>query len=108
MTVIRFAIGRSYRAGFFQVEVERSAQVLLNRFTLSRERAMSELLTKGEACELLRCSPRTFDRWRSMWKAKGIDVGEVKIRKKVRFRRDRLERLINTPKLWLTSAAPRG
>jgi hypothetical protein len=36
-----------------------------------------------------------------MWKAGRVDVGEVKIRKKVRFRRDRIERLLTTPKLWL-------
>lgn len=65
---------------------------------------MSELLTKGEACDLLRCSPRTFDRWRSLWRAKGVDVGEVKIRKKVRFRRERLERVLDSPRLWLQSA----
>lgn len=62
---------------------------------------MPELLTKEEVCDLLRCSPRTLDRWRSMWKAGRVDVGEVKIRKKVRFRRDRIERLLTTPKLWL-------
>jgi hypothetical protein len=62
---------------------------------------MTALLTKKEACSLLRCSARTFDRWRSMWRAKGVDVGEVKIRENVRFRLERLERLIATPKLWL-------
>jgi hypothetical protein len=62
---------------------------------------MIQMLTKVEACELLRCSPRTLDRWRSLWRAKGVDVGEVKIRKKVRFRRERLERVLDTPKLWL-------
>ena len=67
---------------------------------------MSPLLTKQEACELLRCSPRTFDRWRSLWRARRVDIGEVKILKKVRFRRERIERLMNTPKLWLQSASP--
>jgi len=62
---------------------------------------MSELLTKQEACKLLRCSARTLDRWRSLWRAKGVDVGEVKIRKKVSFRRDRIERILASPKLWL-------
>jgi hypothetical protein len=62
---------------------------------------VSRLLTKAEVCELLRCSERTLDRWRSLWKAKGVDVGEVKIRKKVRFLREKVERLVTTPKLWL-------
>lgn len=65
---------------------------------------MSQLLTKKEACELLRCSTRTFDRWRSLWRAKGVDVGEVKIRRKVGFRRDQIERILLSPKLWLQSA----
>jgi hypothetical protein len=69
---------------------------------------VTQLLTKREACDLLRCSPRTFDRWRSLWKAKGVDVGEVRIRKKVRFRRERLERVLDTPRLWLQSAASGG
>jgi hypothetical protein len=65
---------------------------------------MPDLLTKAEACEILRCSERTFDRWRSLWRAKGVDVGEVKIRRKALFRRERIERLIGTPKLWLAGA----
>ena len=62
---------------------------------------MLELLTKKEACDLLRCSSRTLDRWRSMWKAKGVDVGEVRIRKRAMFKRERIERIIASPKLWL-------
>ncbi len=62
---------------------------------------LAQLLTKREACDFLRCSPRTFDRWRSLWRAQGVDVGEVQIRKNVRFRQERLERLIASPKLWL-------
>ena len=62
---------------------------------------MAQLVTTREACDFLRCSPRALDRWRSLWQAKGIDVGEVKIRKSVKFRRERLERLIASPKLWL-------
>ena len=30
---------------------------------------MYQLMTKQEVCELLRCSSRTLDRWRSMWRA---------------------------------------
>ncbi len=59
------------------------------------------LLTKAEVCELLRCSPRTLDRWRSVWKARKIDVGEVKIGRKARFRRDRIEKLVLSPKMWV-------
>lgn len=66
---------------------------------------MTELLTKREVCEVLRCSSRTLDRWRSIWKAKGVDIGEVKIRKKTLFRRDKIERLVGTPKLWLAGPA---
>jgi predicted site-specific integrase-resolvase len=61
---------------------------------------MVSLLTKKEVCELLRCSSRTLDRWRSLWKAKGIDTGEVKVGKLARFKREVIERIINTPKLW--------
>ncbi|MBX9582227.1 MAG: helix-turn-helix domain-containing protein [Gemmataceae bacterium] len=63
------------------------------------------LLTKEEACELLRVSSRTLDRWRSMWRAKGQNpLGEVKIRKQPRFRRDAVEKLFTTPRLWLQDA----
>jgi hypothetical protein len=62
---------------------------------------MLDLLTKDEVCHLLHCAPRTLDRWRSLWRAKGVDVGEVKIRRKVQFRRDRIEKLVLTPKMWL-------
>lgn len=64
-----------------------------------------ELLTKQEACELLRVSSRTLDRWRSMWRSRGVNpLGEVKIRKQPRFRREAVERLFTTPKLWLHEA----
>lgn len=63
------------------------------------------LLTKKEACRLLRVSSRTLDRWRSMWKAKGQNpLGEVKIRKQPRFRKDSVEKLFTTPRLWLQDA----
>jgi hypothetical protein len=62
---------------------------------------MIDLMSKEEVCTLLRCAPRTLDRWRSMWKARGVDIGEVRIRRKMLFRRDRIERLVLTPKLWL-------
>jgi len=66
------------------------------------ETATTQLLTKEEACTLLRCSSRTLDRWRSMWKAKQLNpLGEVKIRKKARFQRAAVEKLFSTPKLWL-------
>jgi len=66
---------------------------------------MSELMTKREVCELLRCSPRTLDRWRSMWRAKRQNpLGEVKIRKQPRFRRADVEKLFTTPGLWLQEA----
>lgn len=67
---------------------------------------MLELLSKAEVCKLLRISSRTLDRWRSLWKAKGIDVGEVKIRRKALFKRERIEKIATTPKLWLTDAPP--
>lgn len=59
------------------------------------------LFTKREVCELLRCSTRTPDRWRSVWKARKVDVGEVKIGRKARFRRDRIERPVESPKMWV-------
>lgn len=60
------------------------------------------LLTKAEACALLRCSPRTLDRWRSIWRAKNQNpLGEVKIRKQPRFMRETVERLLTLPKFWL-------
>ncbi len=66
---------------------------------------MSQLMTKAEVCELLRCSSRTLDRWRSMWKARKMNpLGEVKIRKQARFQRAAVEKLFTTPKLWLQEA----
>jgi hypothetical protein len=63
------------------------------------------LMTKDEVCTLLRCSPRTLDRWRAMWRAKKLDpLGEVKIRRKTRFRREAVEKLVQTPRLWLQQA----
>ena len=65
-------------------------------------RPMSELLTKKEAAALLRVSCRTLDRWRSVWRAKKKNaLGEVKIGKQARFRREMIERLFTTPGLWL-------
>lgn len=65
----------------------------------------SLLLTKEEVCDLLRCSPRTLDRWRSMWKAKKLNpLGEVKIRKRACFQRAAVEKLLTTPRLWLADA----
>lgn len=61
------------------------------------------LITKAETCEMLRCSSRTLDRWRSMWKARKLNpLGEVKIRKKACFQRALVEKLFSTPRLWLT------
>lgn len=62
---------------------------------------MPDLLTKAEVCRLLHCSSRTLDRWRSMWRAKKVDIGEVKIGRRTLFRLDRIERLVSTPKMWL-------
>lgn len=63
------------------------------------------LLTKAETCRLLRVSSRTLDRWRSMWRAKNQNpLGEVKIRKQPRFRREAVERLFSTPRLWLQNS----
>lgn len=60
------------------------------------------LLTKRQAAKLLNCSTRTLDRWRSMWKAqKKNPLGEVKVRKCARFRREMIEKLFTTPGLWL-------
>ncbi|MDB5309114.1 MAG: helix-turn-helix protein [Gemmataceae bacterium] len=63
---------------------------------------MNPLMTKAEACDLLRVSSRTLDRWRSMWKSRKLNpLGEVKIRKQPRFQRASVEKLFSTPKLWL-------
>ncbi|OWK34932.1 helix-turn-helix domain-containing protein [Fimbriiglobus ruber] len=62
---------------------------------------MSALMTKAEVANFLRCSPRTLDRWRSIWKAKKVDIGEVKLGRKAKFKRDRIEKLVETPKMWL-------
>ena len=63
---------------------------------------MSQLMTKAEVCELLRCSSRTLDRWRSMWQARSLNpLGEVKLGKCARFRRAAVEKLFTTPSLWL-------
>lgn len=62
---------------------------------------MLDLLTKPDVCSMLRCSTRTFDRWRSLWRARGIDIGEVRIRRRTLFRREKIERLVNSPRLWL-------
>ena len=62
---------------------------------------MENLMTKDEVCQLLRCAPRTFDRWRSIWKGRKVDVGEVKIGRRARFQRDKIEKVVNTPKLWM-------
>jgi hypothetical protein len=59
-------------------------------------------MTKAEVCQFLRCSERTLDRWRSMWKAKKLNpLGEVKIRRKTGFRREAVEKLVETPRMWL-------
>lgn len=66
---------------------------------------MSPLMTKEEVCELLRISTRTLDRWRSMWKERKMNpLGEVKIRKRPRFQRPAVEKLLSTPRLWLQEA----
>ena len=63
------------------------------------------LLTKAETCQILRCSSRTLDRWRSMWKAKKLNpLGEVKIRKKACFQKAAVEKLFSTPRLWFQEA----
>ena len=62
-------------------------------------------MTKEEVCKLLICSERTLDRWRSMWKAKKLNpLGEVKIRRRARFQRAAVEKLLTTPKMWLQEA----
>lgn len=66
---------------------------------------MNNLLTKREVCTLLRISTRTLDRWRSMWRAKKQNpLGEVKIRRRTSFQRSAVEKLIQTPKMWLQEA----
>ena len=63
---------------------------------------MTPLMTKAEACEVLRVSARTLDRWRSMWKARKVNpLGEVKIRKRACFQRAAVEKLFTLPKFWL-------
>jgi hypothetical protein len=60
------------------------------------------LMTKAETCRFLRCSSRTLDRWRSIWKAKKQNpLGEVKIRRRACFQRAAVEKLFTAPKLWL-------
>jgi hypothetical protein len=65
------------------------------------ESIMTPLLTKKEVCELLRVSSRTLDRYRSVWRSRGIDTGEVKLGKLARFKREAIERIVNTPKCWM-------
>lgn len=61
-----------------------------------------DLLTKAEACQLLGVSPRTIDRWRATWRAKKLNpLGVVKIGKQARFKRAAIEKLFDTPGLWL-------
>jgi len=48
-----------------------------------------------------RSSSRTFESWRSAWKAKGVDVWEIKIHKRALFRRGRIEKVLKSPKMWL-------
>jgi hypothetical protein len=62
---------------------------------------LDRLLTKQEVCDLFNVSTRTFDRWRSEWSAKGVDVGEVKIRRTVRFKPAKIQHLIDTERTWL-------
>lgn len=50
-------------------EVVQPAKQLLPQQHVERH-SMARLLTKKEAFDFLRCSPRTFDRWRSLWRAK--------------------------------------
>jgi hypothetical protein len=87
------------RIDVMRASLEQPSKWMLNR----REGAtVADLLTKRETCEMLRCSSRTLDRWRSMWKARKMNpLGEVKIRKRACFRRDAVEKLFTTPKLWL-------
>lgn len=59
------------------------------------------LMTKAEVCQFLRCSLRTFDRWRSVWRARNVDIGEVKLGRKAKFRREQIEKLVATPKMWV-------
>ena len=59
------------------------------------------LLTKKEVCKMFRCSERTFDRWRSMWKAKGVGIGEVRIRGTLRFKSEVIQGILDDRKLWL-------
>ena len=59
------------------------------------------LLTKQEVCVLFRCSARTFDRWRSLWKARKVDIGEIKIRGTLRFRSETIQKIVESPKMWL-------
>lgn len=64
-----------------------------------------QLMTKEETCRFLLVSTRTLDRWRSIWKAKKMNpLGEVKIRRQPRFRREAVEKLLTSPKLWLQEA----
>ncbi|MCE9564633.1 MAG: helix-turn-helix domain-containing protein [Planctomycetes bacterium] len=63
---------------------------------------MPDIMTKPEVCQYLRCSQRTLDRWRSMWKAKKVNpLGEVKIRRRACFQKAAVEKLIVAPKMWL-------
>jgi hypothetical protein len=58
---------------------------------------MERLMTKQQVSERLNLSPRTIDRYRSAWEAKGLDCGVVKIKGRVRFRPECIAKLIENP-----------
>jgi hypothetical protein len=61
---------------------------------------MDRLMSKKEVCDLFNISTRTFDRWRAFWKASGLDVGEVKYRRAVRFRQEHIRKLLDQPQKY--------
>lgn len=60
---------------------------------------MDKLLSKKEVCALLGISTRTWDRWRALAKAKGIELGEVKFRNTVRWKPAGIQRLLDKGRL---------
>jgi hypothetical protein len=59
---------------------------------------MDKLMTKNEVCDLFGISTRRFDRWRAVWRAKGLDGVEVAYsRRTVRYRPEKIRRLLNEP-----------
>jgi hypothetical protein len=61
---------------------------------------MERLLTKKEVADLMHVSERTIDRLRARCSAEGMDVGEVRLCKVVRFRPEKIEDILKHPERY--------